>query len=502
MAVFSQFIDGSLPLSAPTEVCEYYNPAMCLKYPNHCNKTAVCDVPESGKRSHCYALWTNNSGSVKVLMKGCWLDNPQCYDLSSCTGEKQNDGQYYCCCEGDFCNSVLSITIDNGSRKPDTTSGTPVIIPGKVTMWRTLLFSLLPLIGITVFVICIFWLWRHKKMAYSQRLPTQEPMPAPLPSPHLGFRPVELIEIKARGRFGCIWRAQLNNTVVAVKVFPLQDRQSWQNEREFYSLPHVGSHDCILHFIGAEKRCMISELWLITDYHERGSLYDYLKGSTVTVKELFTIATSMCRGLAFLHSVVSSGSEKPSVAHRDIKSRNILLKLDSTACIADFGLALILNQNPGDVHGQVGTRRYMAPEVLDGSINFSVEYFLKIDVYACALVLWELLSRCSTGQGLFSDYRMPFEDEVGSHPSLEEMQEVVVSKKQRPLLKQEWYKHEELRMLCTTVEECWDQDPEARLSAECIEARLQTQLVAPSTTSDLTVSMSKLLTDDEHHAMV
>lgn len=233
-------------------------------------------------------------------------------------------------------------------------SGTPVLIPRTITMWRTLLFSLLPLIGITVFVICIFWLWRHKKMAYSQRLPTQEPMPAPLPSPHLGFRPVELIEIKARGRFGCIWKAQMNSTVVAVKVFPLQDRQSWQNEREFYSLPHVGSHDCILHFIGAEKRCMMSELWLITHYHERGSLYDYLKGSTVTVKELFAIASSMCRGLAFLHSVVSSGgSEKPSVAHRDIKSRNILLKLDSTACIADFGLALILSQNPGDVHGQV-----------------------------------------------------------------------------------------------------------------------------------------------------
>jgi len=43
---------------------------------------------------------------------------------------------------------------------------------------------------------------------------------------------------------------------------------------------------------------------------------------------------------------------------------------------------------------QVGTRRYMAPEVLDGSINFCPESFLKIDVYASALVLWELLSRC------------------------------------------------------------------------------------------------------------
>jgi len=43
----------------------------------------------------------------------------------------------------------------------------------------------------------------------------------------------------------------------------------------------------------------------------------------------------------------------------------------------------------------------MAPEVLDGSVNFATEYFLKIDIYACGLVLWELLSRCadlSTGK--------------------------------------------------------------------------------------------------------
>jgi len=48
---------------------------------------------------------------------------------------------------------------------------------------------------------------------------------------------------------------------------------------------------------------------------------------------------------------------------------------------------------------QVGTRRYMSPEVLDGCINFSIEHFLKIDVYACALVLWELVSRCVTAEG-------------------------------------------------------------------------------------------------------
>ena len=44
---------------------------------------------------------------------------------------------------------------------------------------------------------------------------------------------------------------------------------------------------------------------------------------------------------------------------------------------------------------QVGTRRYMAPEVLEGAINFSRDAFLRIDMYACGLVLWELASRCT-----------------------------------------------------------------------------------------------------------
>lgn len=235
-------------------------------------------------------------------------------------------------------------------------TGSPYAVPVRITMLKTLLFSLLPLVGITIVVICIFWLWRRKKMAYLQRLPTQEPAPMALPSPHVTEWPVELIEIKARGRFGCIWRSRLNGAEVAVKVFPMPDLHSWKTECRFYSLPYVGSHDCILRFIGAQRCCigLKTELWLITDYHRRGSLYDYLKGNTLTIKELYVIALSTCRGLAFLHSVIQTQEyEKPSVAHRDIKSRNVLLKEDLTACITDFGLALVLDQNPGDVHGQV-----------------------------------------------------------------------------------------------------------------------------------------------------
>lgn len=36
---------------------------------------------------------------------------------------------------------------------------------------------------------------------------------------------------------------------------------------------------------------------------------------------------------------------------------------------------------------------------------------------------------------------LPFEEEIGQHPSLEDMQEVVVHKKKRPVLRDYWQKH-------------------------------------------------------------
>ena len=43
----------------------------------------------------------------------------------------------------------------------------------------------------------------------------------------------------------------------------------------------------------------------------------------------------------------------------------------------------------------------MAPEVLEGAINFNREAFVRIDMYACALVLWELASRCTAHDGTY-----------------------------------------------------------------------------------------------------
>lgn len=136
----------------------------------------------------------------------------------------------------------------------------------------------------------------------------------------------------------------------------------------------------------------------------------------------------------------------------------------------------------------------MAPEVLEGAINFNRDAFLRIDMYACALVLWELLSRCRGQDGPVPEYLLPFEEEVslnsfvvevsnpkftrlsqvGQHPTLEDMQECVVHLKRRPVLKETWRQRKGMDVYCHTIEECWDQDAEARLSASCVLERVST----------------------------
>lgn len=43
--------------------------------------------------------------------------------------------------------------------------------------------------------------------------------------------------------------------------------------------------------------------------------------------------------------------------------------------------------------------------------------------------------------GPVDEYMLPFEEEIGQHPSLEDLQEVVVHKKMRPVFKDHWLKH-------------------------------------------------------------
>lgn len=54
----------------------------------------------------------------------------------------------------------------------------------------------------------------------------------------------------------------------------------------------------------------------------------------------------------------------------------------------------------------------MAPEVLEGAINFQRDSFLRIDMYAMGLVLWELVARCSDADGESYGAGMPVGPQV------------------------------------------------------------------------------------------
>uniref|UniRef100_A0A3Q1EF59 Serine/threonine-protein kinase receptor n=1 Tax=Acanthochromis polyacanthus TaxID=80966 RepID=A0A3Q1EF59_9TELE len=426
---------------AETRECVYYNDNWRTERTNQ-SGFERCEG-EKDKRLHCYASWLNSSGTIKLVKKGCWLDDFNCYDRQECVSMEENPQVFFCCCEGNYCNERFT-------HLPDMIGSVKIRPPSRVpSLLNVLVYSLLPLCVLSLALVLALWMYRHHKPPYGHVDLIEDPGPAP-PSPLVGLKPLQLLEIKARGRFGCVWKAQLMSEYVAVKIFPVQDKQSWQNERDIFVTPGM-RHENILRYIAAEKHGtnLETELWLISEFHERGSLTDHLKGNTVTWTELCHIAETMSRGLEKHKPFLDLSLGKP-----------------------------------------VGTRRYMAPEVLEGAINFQRDSFLRIDMYAMGLVLWELVSRCSETDVTVGEYMLPFEDEIGQHPSLEDLQDVVVHKKMRPVIKDLWLKHPGLSQMCETIEECWDHDAEARLSAGCVEERIsQITRTIGSTTSDSPVSI-------------
>lgn len=79
------------------------------------------------------------------------------------------------------------------------------------------------------------------------------------------------------------------------------------------------------------------------------------------------MAVSIATGLAHLHMDIMGTQGKPAIAHRDLKSKNILVKSNGTCAIGDLGLAVRHDVSSDTVdiplNHRVGTKRYMAPEV-------------------------------------------------------------------------------------------------------------------------------------------
>uniref|UniRef100_A0A8C0BDE0 Activin receptor type-1C n=1 Tax=Buteo japonicus TaxID=224669 RepID=A0A8C0BDE0_9AVES len=283
-------------------------------------------------------------------------------------------------------------------------------------------------------------------------------------------RTIVLQEIVGKGRFGEVWRGRWCGEDVAVKIFSSRDERSWFREAEIYQTVML-RHENILGFIAADNKDngTWTQLWLVSEYHEQGSLFDYLNRGTVTVEGMVKLALSVASGLAHLHMEIVGTQGKPAIAHRDLKSKNILVKRNESCAIADLGLAVkhdsVLNTIDIPQNPRVGTRRYMAPEILDDVMNTNIfESFKRADIYSLGLVYWEIARRCSVG-GITEEYQLPYYDVVPSDPSIEDMRRVVCEQKLRPNIPNQWQSCEALRVMGRIMRECWYANGAARLTA-------------------------------------
>lgn len=64
-----------------TRECLFYNVNYEIEKTNQ-SGVERCEG-EKDKRLHCYASWRNNSGTIELVKKGCWLDDFNCYDRSN-----------------------------------------------------------------------------------------------------------------------------------------------------------------------------------------------------------------------------------------------------------------------------------------------------------------------------------------------------------------------------------------------------------------------------------
>merc|ERR1712021_227759 len=187
-------------------------------------------------------------------------------------------------------------------------------------------------------------------------------------------RQVTLLSTIGQGRFGEVWKGEWRGDYVAVKIFSSIDEKSWFREVEIFQTVML-RHENILGFIAADNKDIgtWTQLWLVTDYHENGSLFDFLSKRTLTPTQLMNMASAIATGLAHLHMPIVGTQGKPAIAHRDLKSKNILVKKDLSCAIADLGLSVKHDSVTDTVdlphNSKVGTKRYLPPDILDESRN-------------------------------------------------------------------------------------------------------------------------------------
>jgi len=175
------------------------------------------------------------------------------------------------------------------------------------------------------------------------------------------FTVLERYEVRERigaGGMGDVYLAQdleLNRSV-AIKWVRGELARSPQAVQRFYqeakaaaALNHPG-------IVQIYDRCTDDgDQFIVMEYVAGESLAERLKRGPLDLDECVRIVATMCDALQAAHD--------NGIVHRDIKPANILLAVDGTAKLTDFGVARLGSDSEMTIAGTtVGTPVYMAPE--------------------------------------------------------------------------------------------------------------------------------------------
>ncbi|KAF9901868.1 hypothetical protein EC991_005602 [Linnemannia zychae] len=208
-------------------------------------------------------------------------------------------------------------------------------------------------------------------------------------------------------------------------------------------------HENIVSFVGVCTN--VRHLCIVTELCENGDLYDYMrKVRKPSFGRLIMYMHDIALATAYMHS------RRPSIIHRDLKSMNILITSDNKAKINDFGLARIRTRANASMHTQCGTPNWQAPEFWSPNPRYTE----KVDVYACGLIFWEILSWAELGYPYY---------QYTEH----QLYEAVRDKEVRPPM-------EKLRKypqsLLSLIQDMWKKDPSKRPSMSYVVDRLNEYL--------------------------
>ncbi|XP_022538368.1 bone morphogenetic protein receptor type-2 [Astyanax mexicanus] len=417
----------------------------------------------------CMGIFRLEHGGPTPDLLGCSITETSCPE-ASCRASAHRQNYLSCVCSSDFCN--INITLNNQAKQTqpshtsDVLSASLFVIPGGALV--ILIFLLTVLGGKRLVRVC---------GSITPLYDISEECDFDLGS-------MELQKVVARGHFADVRQGFFKGSSVALKVFPESNRQEFSKEKNVYLLPFM-THCGIVHCLGVGR--MGREFVLILELATQGSLNTFLSRTVSDWNSTLRLAQTVSQGLAYLHTELNkNGACKPAIAHGDLSSSNVLVKADGSCALCDFGCSVVLQgfrncpgiqDHSGETEGRIplGTLQYMSPELLDGCVNLSSgQCLLQADVYSLGLLLWELTMRCSDlckGSPVPA-HMLPYETELGTSPSLEDLYALVSEQRKRPSVPAEWGRDFQEFSLQELLEDCWDHDAEARLTAQCAASRL------------------------------